>query len=113
VPLAPDRRRILHRWGRSGLSAAAFAPSVGISPWTLYAWRRQERDRADRSPAGASMVPAFVELAAAEHERNRDTLTAPRIEIALARDIVIRVEPGFDAETLRRAVDVLLLPAPG
>lgn len=95
------------------MSAAAFAPSVGISPWTLYAWRRQERDLADRSSPGAAMVPAFVELAAAaEHESNRDALTAPRIEIALARDIVIRVEPGFDAETLRRAVDVLLPAVP-
>jgi transposase-like protein len=45
----PDhRRRILDRWDRSGLSAAAFAPSVGVTPWTLYAWRRRERKLAGK-----------------------------------------------------------------
>jgi len=45
----PDhRRRILDSWDRSGLSAAAFAPSVGVTPWTLYAWRRRERKLAGK-----------------------------------------------------------------
>jgi hypothetical protein len=35
-----DRVGPLDRWERSGLSAAAFAPFVGPSPWTLHAWRR-------------------------------------------------------------------------
>jgi len=49
--ISSDRLRILHRWDRSRLSAAAFAPSVGLSAWTLYSWRRQAR-LAEGKPIG-------------------------------------------------------------
>jgi hypothetical protein len=112
-----DRLRLLDRWERSGLSAAAFAPSVGVSPWTLYAWRRSAR-RVDRcvSPSG------FIELAV--RERPSDSAdpcpeTGPEpcpepdvarcgIEVALPRGIAVRVATGFDSDTLRRVVDALL-----
>ena len=104
-----DRRRILDRWDRSGLSAAAFAPSAGLSPWTLYAWRRRERELGGRPTPCTAIVPAFVEIStAAEHASNREDCTARRIEILLPRDIVIRVEPGVDPAELRRIVDALV-----
>jgi len=109
VTRSTDRRRILDRWDRSGLSAAAFAPSAGLSPWTLYAWRRRERELVGHSSLCTAIVPAFVELAAAaEHASNREDCTARRIEILLPRDIVIRVQPGFDTAELRRIVDALV-----
>ena len=62
-----ERRRILERWRRSGLSADAFSVRVGVHPSSLYAWRRS------MSPmqSAAAGVPArdaagaFVELVAA------------------------------------------------
>ncbi len=103
------RRRILDRWDRSGLSAAAFAPSVGVSPWTLYAWRRRERELA-ASPASActAIVPAFVELAIDDRDATSPARPSAAIEIALPRGLALRVSPGFDAETLRRVVDALV-----
>ena len=42
-----DRARTLRRWERSGRSARAFAEEAGVSAWTLYQWRRQEKREAD------------------------------------------------------------------
>ena len=101
-----DRLRLLDRWERSGLSAAAFAPSVGLSPWTLYAWRRLSR----RAEGGVS-TSGFIELAVREDPadpRLERGVANGRIEIALPRGIAVRVAPGFDSDTLRRVVDALV-----
>ena len=115
MTLSPDRRRILDRWDRSGLSASAFAPLVGVSPWTLYAWRQRVRDGRLASGGGdgrvpsTAIVPAFVEISAiAGHAADHGDGGAGRIEISLPRDITVRVAPGFDADTLRRAVEAIL-----
>lgn len=106
---SPDhRRRILDRWDRSGLSAAAFAPSVGVTPWTLYAWRRRERKLAERSAPCTAIVPSFVEIAIDDARAPASPASAAPIEIALPRDITVRVAPGFDAQTLKRVVDTLV-----
>ncbi|MFO0828477.1 MAG: hypothetical protein U0572_10050 [Phycisphaerales bacterium] len=49
--ISPDPLRILDRWDRSGLSAAAFASSAGVSPWTLYSWRRRLRGSGRTGPS--------------------------------------------------------------
>jgi len=86
VTLSLDRRRILDRWDRSGLSASAFAPSVGVSPWTLYAWR--QRTRGGRLACGSgdgrvpstANVPAFVEISAiGDHAGDHEAITATPI----------------------------------
>jgi transposase-like protein len=111
VSISSDRRRILDRWDRSGLSAAAFAPSVGVSPWTLYAWRRRERELAAPAPSPCTaIVPAFVELAVDESAAPAPLQCSAAIEIALPRGLAVRVSPGFDAGTLRRVVDALVAP---
>jgi len=115
VTLSLDRRRILDRWDRSGLSASAFAPSVGVSPWTLYAWLQRTRGGRLASGGGdgcvpsTAIVPAFVEISAiAGHAGDHGDGGAGRIEISLPRDLTVRVAPGFDADTLRRAVEAIL-----
>jgi hypothetical protein len=113
VSLSSHRRNVLHRWDRSGLSAAAFAPSAGVSPWTLYAWRRRDRELAVPAPSPrTAIVPSFVELAVDDSVMRSASLSSPpsAIEIALTRGLVVRVSPGFDAETLRRVVDALVAP---
>jgi len=114
VTLSLDRRRILDRWDRSGLSASAFAPTVGVSPWTLYAWRQRTRGGRLASGGGhgrvpsTANVPAFVEISAiGDHAADHGDAEG-RIEISLPRDLTVRVAPGFDADTLRRAVEAIL-----
>jgi transposase-like protein len=34
-----ERSRLLAEWKATGLSAAEFAPRVGVTAHTLYAWR--------------------------------------------------------------------------
>jgi transposase-like protein len=114
VSLSSRRRRILDRWDRSGLSAAAFAPAVGVSPWTLYAWRRRKRELAaaatavDARSSCTAIVPAFVELAIDDSAAPAPPQCSAPIEIALPRGLAVRVLPGFDAGTLRRVVDALV-----
>jgi transposase-like protein len=36
-----ERRAAVSRWRRSGMAAADFAPLVGVSAATLYAWSRR------------------------------------------------------------------------
>ena len=117
MSLSSHRRRILDRWDRSGLSAAAFAPAVGVSPWTLYAWRRRERELAAAaavvdatSSCCTAIVPAFVELAIDDSAAPAPPQCSAPIEIALPRGLAVRVSPGFDAGTLRRVVDALVAP---
>ena len=95
-----DRRPILAEWCRSGLSAAEFAPRAGVSPWTLYAWRRKLERAAVSSSDGTR---GFVELVAAPASTHAGT-----IAIELPRGIVLHIQPDFDAASLRRAVDALL-----
>src|SRR5947209_524718 len=41
-PLTPEQRLlVLDAWRRSGLPAGDFAPLVGVSKHTLYAWKRK------------------------------------------------------------------------
>lgn len=102
--ISSDRLRILDRWDRSGLSAAAFAPSVGVSPWTLYSWRRQAR-----LAAAPISGPPFVELSPRD-EPTRLASSAADFEVSLPRGITLRVAPGFDPAELRRVVDALVAP---
>ncbi len=98
-----EQSRIVSRWRRSGMSAADFAPSVGVSVPTLYLWRRRTVAGGERG----AMQPTFVEIAP------RSEPSAPSgsgLELLLPRGLVLRIGPGFDAESLRRLVDCL---APG
>ena len=62
-----ERRRILERWRRSGLSADAFSVRVGVHPSSLYAWRRSmpPMQSAAAGVPARDAAGAFVELVAA------------------------------------------------
>ena len=102
--ISSDRLRILHRWDRSRLSAAAFAPSVGLSAWTLYSWRRQARLAEAPSPGSP-----FIELAPRDEPTHATDRTSDNaFELSLPRGITLRVAPGTDPAELRRIVDALV-----
>jgi transposase-like protein len=94
-----DRRKLLAELEKSGESVAGFARKLGVSPWTIYSWRRQEREgRAN----GKEERPEFVQVRVAPR---RDE-PAP-LEVELREGIRVRVPSDFDGEALRRLLGVL------
>jgi transposase len=99
-----DRREkmiaALARREQEGLSYRELSQELGISRWTLYEWSRRLRrekeglrDQEKRAPV------SFVEVAPAEEER-------AAIEVFLGSRR-LRIERGFDRETLLRLVEAL------
>lgn len=107
------RRRLVRQWRRSGLTAAEFAEAVGVSVRTISRWRR-EAESPQRPPSPRS---AFVELVAAPAVPSviHGFAAAPSaagtpatpISLRLGEGFELRLQPGFDADSLRRAVEVL------
>src|SRR6516165_7605733 len=73
----PEQRLlILDAWRRSGLPAGDFAPLVGLSKHTLYAWKKKFDDQGPALPASPSAVARVlheegyegVETATTPHE---------------------------------------------
>jgi hypothetical protein len=104
-------RGVLERWRQSGLPKTGFSRREGISPDVLAWWQAelQRRDQvrrrsADRPrPSGAPEHPAFVPMHLIQ------PLPPPSsgaLEV-LAGGHVVRVRPGFDAETLGRLLATL------
>jgi transposase-like protein len=89
-----EAREALTAQADSGLSVSAFAAAAGLDPQRLYLWRR-------RFAAEADAGPAFVEL------RGH---TGECIEVVLRSGHVLRVPASFEAESLRRLLDVLEPP---
>lgn len=94
-----ERRRLLRDLESSGQTVAAFARDLGISAWTIYSWRRQERER--RAPREEEL-PSFVQLKVASSE-----VPAQPLEVELEDGKRVRVPVGFDEEALRRLLGVL------
>jgi len=107
-------RGLLRLWRQSGLSGRQFCAQQGVSEASFYAWRRviARRDRQQASARKWAAVdrptsgPAFVPLALPS-----STETAPAIEVVVRRQRVVRVAPGFDAETLRQLLRLLEEPS--
>lgn len=90
-------RRYLQRREREGLTYAELAVVTGERAHTLswWAWKLRS-ERAEESPA-------FVELEVADEMPTAGS----GIEIVLSSGRRLVVQPGFDEETLRRAVAAL------
>lgn len=96
----------------SGLSAAAYCREHGLRKRSFYRWRTAFR--AEGTVCGASgsvedhaevsSAPVFAELRLAPET---GPVAALAIEVVLPGERRLRLGPGFDAETLRRAVSVL------
>jgi len=93
-----EARAALAAASGSGLSLAAYARRHGLSDRKLYWWRSQLRRHPDIEP-GTSMFARICTHASADHG-------VSGIEIAVG-DAVIRVAPGFCAQTLAQVVAAL------
>jgi hypothetical protein len=83
------------------MSVGAFATERGLHPQRLYRWRRRMATEAKATTQ--RQAPAFAEITVRGHDRE----PGGRFEIELARGRIVRVGPSFDAEALRRLVQLL------
>jgi transposase len=100
---------------RSGLSAAAYCRAHGLTRSSFYRWGRIFRTE-DAAAGGASgldeeraqtpVPPVFAELRVTPTPASAAAETSG-VEVVLPGQRRLRVVPGFDEDTLRRAVRVL------
>jgi len=107
-------RKILEQWKQSGLSMADFCRREGLKDHTLSWWKRtlEERDRAQQRESAKRAARAAAESARPSFVPVRVIEAAPResisaVEIVTSRGHVVRLQPGFDAATLRRVLAAL------
>lgn len=105
-------RRVLARQQQSGLSMAAFCAREQITPSALNWWARELRKRESepRKPEPKKIKrkrrrSAFVPVRVIE--ATMPVANGFAVEVLTRDGQVIRVRPGFDAVTLRRAVAAL------
>ncbi len=93
-----EARTTLAAVGQSGLSLAGFARRHGLCDRQLYWWRNRLRSHPSVEPANGPFVRIRTHALPSREVSG--------IEIAVG-DAVIRVAPGFDAQTLAQAIAVL------
>jgi len=109
----PRNRKELPTWYQSvleaqrlsGLSMRAYASQLGVTPATLYQWKR----RLALGDQGGAALPAgtgLVELALAE-PRGADEVSASRYVVHLGKDRSIEIANDFDPVTLGRLIQVV------
>jgi hypothetical protein len=103
-------RRLIAEWRRSQLNIRAFCKQRQLSEPSFHAWRRtlaeRDRERTARRPRRASrqQAPTFVPLRVVPEVSD----AASGIEVVLTSGHVLRVRSGFDVETLRQLLAVLV-----
>jgi hypothetical protein len=90
-------RRWIAQWRVSGLSVRAFCARHGLATARFYNWRRVLQRRAAEQPA---FVPVQVVADVVPAQTSA-------LEVVLTDGRAVRVDPGFDATTLRRLLAVL------
>lgn len=105
-----DARELLAAAAASGEPLKPWCQSHGVNPHSLYWWRsklgrhqtsRRRTRRHPRLQRALEAVPvAEVTLAL--------PLRAPRYELVLPNGLVLRVDTGFEAETVERLLAVAL-----
>lgn len=89
---------VVDSWRVSGLGELEFCRRHAISVTKFRWWRKRVKSR--EHPAGG-FVPVHVRCEA------NPAAAKPCIEVVTAGGLVIRVPPGFDADTLARVVEVV------
>ena len=107
-------RQVLERWRRSGLSKTEFSSRAGISRDVLGWW---QVEIAKRELACQSRIPA-APLKGGDANTGRPTFipvrviepptspTSTPLDLVVG-DRIVRVRPGFDAQTLGRLLVIL------
>jgi transposase len=93
-------RDALNQWRPSRLSVRAYCQQQGLSQGAFRYWQRTlaARDRASASFSAVHVVP---------DPKPEVLVSGGAFELVLNNHRVLRIEPGFDASTLRRLLAVL------
>jgi transposase len=102
---APVWQERVERWRASGLKSKEFAAREGINCRSLVWWDSEFRRRGALANTSSteSKRPAFVPVAT----KTTKGAVGASIELVLASGHRLRVDKGFDAETLRRLLAVV------
>ena len=107
---------MVQQWQRSGQTVRAFCAEHRLSEPSFYAWRRTIISRDRPSPDDThDHLPAFVPVRVTPPPRPitpppRPITPPPTpglLELVIAPCRVVRVPPGFDANTLRQLLAIL------
>ena len=100
------RQLVEHR--SSGSSVVGFCRRRRIAPHQFYWWKRRLSRLDDQDGAGqAENEPAFVPVRLPVF-----SFSAGLIEVVHPGGCVVRIPPGFDADSLRRVLDTLATARP-
>lgn len=105
-------RELIEEQKRGGQGVREFAAARGLSPWSLYKWRRRlRRDEAGQnaSEERAALAGASLELVAVEVVEERVVANGPAsgFEVCVGAQMSVRVPSGFDAAELTRLLQVV------
>lgn len=93
-----DAREAIDAWQKSGTSLARFAAAHRLAPLRLQRWRR--RLEAVSEPS----VPRVMQVRVVAREPNEET---DAMDIVLRDGLLVRVRPGFDAESVASLISAL------
>ena len=111
LPLSPSQKiLLLDTWKRSGLPARDFGALVGVSPQTLYAWKRAfERDGPaglmpkSKGPRRGSRISEITKRAILMMKEANPEWGCQRISDMLVRGPALAASPNAVARVLREA----------
>jgi len=93
-------RGLLTEQSESGKGIAAFCRDRSLPVWQFYEWKKRLRQ-------GSADQFVAIEVTGTEVPTGRGRLRGAPVEIRLRRNRSVMVEPGFDADHLRRLLSVL------
>lgn len=106
----------VQRWSDSDLSATEFASEIGVNARTLRFWKWKLGKEQGKKATGSAANKATTKRAR-RHPKKKMTFVevAPppswtpgaRLEVVLSDRVSVRVPDGFDADTLRRVLEVV------
>ena len=99
-------REAIGRWRRSGQTIRGFCRKQGLSEVSFHAWRRTIAQRDEQVPCATPLncEPVFVPVRLTPAVPGANEVP---LELVLGSGRIVRVPPGFDADTLRQLLTVL------